>query len=85
MTYATEFLPVQSALGFSDKSVVSSKPFADYDEQYKASGRLVDKSATLQSGMIVRGIFVDDALVLCIANGTVVQTNEENLRKTLGI
>lgn len=85
MLPATQYFKVQDALGFSDRSPVTRTNFAALDAQYKADGRLIDESKTLPTGVTVRGIFVDGALVMVTANGTEVSTDEAKLRNILGI
>ena len=83
MIHATEYFQVQSALGFEDKSPLStSAKFAAYDEQY--ADRIIDKSADL-NGMKIRGIFVDNNLILVLANNQPVQADETKLRNLLNI
>ena len=85
MTAATKFFEVQKALGFEDRSMVSSTNFEELDGKYKTESRLLDKQVELANGMVVRGIFVDNALVLCIADGQIVETDENKLRSILNV
>ena len=69
MTYATEFFAVQNALGFSNKSCISSAPFKALDEQYKQEGRLQDLNATYE-GSKIRAILVDGKMIRFECDGS---------------
>ena len=85
MTYATEFFEVQKALGFEDKSIMSSAPFRAYDEKYKSEGRLVDVTKTHPSGKEMRGIFVDGAAIKVFFGGNSVNVPSDEAKKFFGI
>lgn len=84
MTFATEFFAVQNALGFENKSMVSSSPFKALDEKFKAEGRLLDISKNLPVGEC-RAIFVDGSLVVALVNGAVRQIPESAVKSAFGL
>ena len=85
MTFATEFFDVQKALGFKDKSAISSAPFKIYDEKYKSEGRLQDVEKDVDGFGVVRAIFVDGRMVVCKINGEDVEADEVEVREVLGL